>query len=82
MASVTFCVPDKPGALLNVLDILRKHEINLQKLESRPILGKPWEYSFFLELEIKDVAGLDDVVALVKEQTTGFRILGYYTKAH
>ena len=82
MASVTFCVPDKPGSLLNVLDILRKHEINLQKLESRPILGKPWEYSFFLELEIKDVAGLDDVVALVKEQTTGFRILGYYTKAH
>ena len=81
-ASMTFIVPDKPGALFAVLDILQKHGMNMKKLESRPILGKPWEYSFFVESELNDEHDLSDLVPTLKENTVSFRILGTYTAAH
>ena len=81
-ASMTFSVPDKPGALFAVLDILQKHGMNMKKLESRPILGKPWEYSFFVESELNDEHDLSDLVPTLKENTVSFRILGTYTAAH
>ena len=81
-ASMTFSVPDKPGALFAVLDILQKHGMNLKKLESRPILGKPWEYSFFVETELNDEHDLSSLVPTLKENTVSFRVLGTYTAAH
>ncbi len=81
-ASMTFSVPDKPGALFAVLDILQKHGLNMKKLESRPILGKPWEYSFFVETELSDEHDLDSIIPVLKENTVSFRILGTYTAAH
>ena len=81
-ASMTFSTPDKPGSLFVVLDILQKHGLNMKKLESRPILGKPWEYSFFVETELEDRHDLDSIIPLLKENTVTFRILGTYTAAH
>jgi chorismate mutase/prephenate dehydratase len=47
---------DKPGALSEVLSILAEKNINLSKLESRPIKGKQWKYLFFIDMigHIKD----------------------------
>lgn len=81
-ASMTFSVPDKPGALFAVLDILQKHGMNMKKLESRPILGKPWEYSFFVETELNDEHDLDNLIPTLKDNTVSFRVLGTYTAAH
>jgi chorismate mutase/prephenate dehydratase len=41
---------DKPGALNEILSILSREEINLAKIESRPIKGKQWKYLFFLDM--------------------------------
>lgn len=41
---------DKPGSLNDVLTILSEEEINLAKIESRPIKGKQWKYLFFLDM--------------------------------
>ena len=41
---------DKPGALNEVLSILAEKNINLSKLESRPIKGKQWKYLFFIDM--------------------------------
>lgn len=41
---------DRPGALNSILTILSEEEINLAKIESRPIKGKKWEYLFFLDM--------------------------------
>lgn len=81
-AAVTFNVADRPGSLFQVLDILQKHGMNMKKLESRPILGKPWEYSFFVETELADEDELECLIPMLKESTTSFRVLGTYTAAH
>ncbi len=41
---------DRPGALNEILTVLSKKEINLAKIESRPIKGKQWQYLFFLDM--------------------------------
>lgn len=79
MASMTLSVQDKPGMLFKVLEVLRDHGMNLKKLESRPILGKPWEYNFFLDVELQDDTGLGEVIEEIKKNTSFFRFLGTYT---
>ena len=81
-ASVVFATPDRPGALLQCMDIFSSHEINLTKIESRPILGKPWEYMFYLDMDLRDRAGIfDTVIEELGEHTDQLRILGRYRKA-
>lgn len=66
-----------PGALARVLAIFAKRNINLSKLQSRPIVGKPWNYRFYLVL---DTAGdqLHKVLSEVKPLTTSIDVLGEY----
>lgn len=51
-ATVVFSTPDKPGALFECMRTLAEHSINMHKLESRPIPGKPWQYMFYVDLEL------------------------------
>lgn len=67
-----------PGALANVLTVFAAHGINLSKLQSRPIVGKPWHYRFYFVL---DTAGAPLHVALhdIKPHVASLTILGEYT---
>jgi 3-deoxy-7-phosphoheptulonate synthase len=49
--SLIFSTGNQPGALFRVLKIFADNHVNLVKLESRPIHGKPWEYMFYVDLE-------------------------------
>lgn len=71
--------PDKAGALSTVLDLLAGHEINMRKLESRPLRGQCWKYVFFADVE----SDLEDprhaaLLKRLREACTSFRILGSY----
>ncbi len=44
-------VKHKSGSLLDVLQVFKAHSVNMTKLESRPQLGKPWEYDFIVDVE-------------------------------
>ncbi|MDG4871051.1 bifunctional chorismate mutase/prephenate dehydratase, partial [Guyparkeria sp. 1SP6A2] len=41
----------KPGALVEALLVLKAHNLNMSKLESRPIPGTPWEEMFYLDID-------------------------------
>jgi len=76
--SVVFTLPHTEGSLSKVLTILSFYDINLTKIQSLPILGREWEYLFYVDLTFKSLLkykqGLDAIRPLTKE----FRILGEY----
>lgn len=79
MASLVFATADKPGALFECLEILAGASINMHKLESRPIPGKPWEYMFYVDVEIPDASDrFDQAVDRLAAEGEDFRILGRY----
>ncbi|MBI2570392.1 MAG: 3-deoxy-7-phosphoheptulonate synthase [Candidatus Schekmanbacteria bacterium] len=73
--SLVFATCDEPGALLKVLAVFARHRINLVKLESRPIPGKPWEYYFYV-----DFLGLlgAELCSELEQATTRLKVLGVY----
>ncbi|MDR1429396.1 MAG: 3-deoxy-7-phosphoheptulonate synthase [Spirochaetaceae bacterium] len=78
-ASLVFSVSDEPGSLFACLKILSDRGINLSKLESRPIQGKPWEYLFYIDATIPEDPGLfDAALAELKARARDFHFLGTY----
>jgi 3-deoxy-7-phosphoheptulonate synthase len=82
-ASLVFSVPDKPGSLFACLKSMADGGINLSKLESRPIQGKPWEYQFYADVSIPPEKGVfDRIMDQLRAQTEDFCFLGVYRSLH
>src|SRR5205085_5446569 len=79
--SLAMRLAHRPGALLASLEPFAKHGVNLLKIESRPIHGRPWEYQFFIDLEAEDAVNLDHALAEVRKATSELRVLGRYKAA-
>jgi len=78
-ASLVLSIPDKPSSLFACLGILNEKGINLSKLESRPIPGRPWEYLFYMDVSIPEEEGIfDSTIAELKAKTVDFHFLGSY----
>ncbi len=82
-AAMIFNVSHTPGSLFKALKVLSDHGFNLRKLESRPILGKPWEYSFLVETDILDQEeAFEEVVKQLSEKCSLFRVLGKFNSSN
>jgi prephenate dehydratase len=79
--SLAMRLAHRPGALLAALEPFAKHAVNLLKIESRPIHGRPWEYQFFMDVEASDVARLDQALSEARSATSELRVLGRYVAA-
>lgn len=77
-AALSFSVSDEPGALMKILSILGDNGMNMTKLESRPIPGKPWEYTFFVEVQLNEEIEFEKVCEEIKKAAVSFRVLGTY----
>lgn len=79
--SLAMRLAHKPGALLASLAPFANHEVNLLKIESRPIHGSPWEYQFFLDVEANQPESLEQALTEAQEATSELRVLGRYAPA-
>jgi prephenate dehydratase len=79
--SLALRLAHKPGALLAALEPFSRHGVNLQKIESRPIHGRPFEYQFYLDVETNSPTALNAALAEVRAATTFLRVLGLYPSA-
>lgn len=77
--AMVFSVKDRPGSLFEVLQILSKYGMNMKKLESRPIAGKPWEYSFFVEAEMVEDEKYENAIDDLSKVCATFRVLGTFS---
>lgn len=79
--SIAMRLAHRPGALLASLEPFARHGVNLLKIESRPIHGRPWEYQFFVDVETDTPARLDEALADLRKATHEVRVLGLYAAA-
>ena len=78
-SSLIFSTGNQPGALFEVLKIFAENSINMVKLESRPIHGKPWEYMFYVDIETdSESETFRPVRDLLADRTDYLKILGSY----
>ena len=79
-ASIHFALAHKIGSLSKILSILSYHELNLTKIQSMPIIGKDWEYQFYVDIEIEDYNLYQKSLEAIKPFTSNLGILGEYQK--
>ena len=79
--SIKFSLKHQAGMLTDVLNILKYHNVNMTKIQSIPIVEKPWEYSFILDFLFSEKEGCDRVLKKIIEKTNNFIILGRYKNA-
>lgn len=79
--SLAMRLAHRPGALLSSLEPFAKHGVNLLKIESRPIHGKPFEYQFYVDVESERNEELQKALEEVRAATSDLRVLGFYRAA-
>jgi prephenate dehydratase len=80
-ASLAFSVVHRPGSLVVALEEFARAGVNLTKIESRPVHGRPWEYVFFVDVRFQSQAQIDGALAQVARHCQMVKELGRYVAA-
>lgn len=80
-ASLSFEVANEVGSLADVLVVFRDHQINLTKIQSIPIVGRPQEYTIHVDVEWSRRERYDEAMRRVLRETRNLNVLGEYKKA-
>jgi chorismate mutase/prephenate dehydratase len=80
--SLLVTVNDKPGALYDVLNPLARHQVSMNRIESRPAHTGKWQYAFFIDVSghVND-AGVSAAVQEIEQSANSLRVLGSYPVA-
>lgn len=79
--SIVFSSPNRSGSLYDSLGIFKKNNLNMTRIESRPVAGKPWEYFFYIDFE-GDINNthIKDAIKDIKKNSSYFKLLGSYKR--
>lgn len=80
-ASLRFEIAHEPGSLLKVLKIFEMHNLNMTKLQSVPVLGRPYEYSFHVDIELLDIVDYQLALNELKANTINLIQFGDYKRS-
>lgn len=77
-SSIVFTLPHTHGALSKILTIFSFYDINLSKIQSMPILGREWEYRFYVDLTFDSYVRYAQALAAAKPLMGDLKVLGEY----
>lgn len=80
-ASLVFSLPHARGSLSQVLAVLSFYDLNLTKIQSLPIVGREWEYRFYVDVTFDDPVRYGQAVEAVRPLMNELKVLGVYARA-
>lgn len=80
-ASIVFTLPHTHGALSKVLTIFSFYDINLSKIQSMPIIGREWEYRFYVDLTFASYVRYHQAIEAVRPLINDFKSFGEYKES-
>ncbi len=76
--TLSFETGHTPGSLVKILALFEKYSLNMTKIQSLPVIGKPYQYAFYIDLEWSDSQKLNLCLEEVKKIVIGFCHFGNY----
>lgn len=80
-ASIRFLTDHKRGSLAAMLNVMSDCNLNLTKIQSLPIIEKPWKYAFFVDVTFDGYENFEKAKALLNIMSEDFKVLGEYKNA-
>ena len=79
--SLVFSLKNVSGALFKALSVFALRDLDLSKIESRPVRGKPWEYRFYVDVLSGDEPSMKLALKHLEEIAGVVKVLGVYPRA-
>ncbi|WP_282132122.1 prephenate dehydratase [Cellulophaga baltica] len=80
-ASIRFIADHKRGSLAALLNVMSDCNLNLTKIQSLPVIERPWKYAFFVDITFDAYQDFSKAKSLLEIMTEEFKILGEYKNA-
>lgn len=77
-ASLLLVLSHEEGSLAQILAVLSFYKMNLTRIQSTPIIGREWEYQFYIDLQFESYQRYTDALNAVRPLTNELRVLGEY----
>lgn len=77
-ASIKFRLNHETGSLLEILQIFRDNNLNMSKIQSLPIVEKPWEYAFFVDVIFESPKQFENAIKKAQNHVNELKVLGKY----
>jgi prephenate dehydratase len=77
-SSLVFVLPHKEGSLSQVLSVLSFYGVNLTRIQSLPIIGREWEYQFYIDLTFDSYSRYKQSIDAIIPLVSGLKVLGEY----